>query len=78
MLHIHPLLGNDRETNNGTRAIGRQRANIVVLFQPCFLCGPLRGYITLPTEFSSVSLLLCTMYNMFTFYILSCVIHSLT
>jgi hypothetical protein len=70
--HIHPLPGNDRETNNETMAIARQQLHkyetvlqpllgsgphtkMEVLWKRCFLCGPLRGYITRPTKFSSVS-----------------------
>jgi hypothetical protein len=30
-------------------------ASMEVLLQAVFLCGPLRGYITRPTEFNSVS-----------------------
>jgi hypothetical protein len=67
---IDPLLGNDRETNDTTTIVRQQlrkyvtvlepllnsglRATMVILLKRCFLCGPLLGYITRPTELSSV------------------------
>jgi hypothetical protein len=63
--HIDPLLGNDRETNNNTMTVARQRparnnGGTVGSGVFCFLCGPLRDYMTLPTEFSSFNAVQCS------------------
>jgi hypothetical protein len=69
--YIDQLLSNDRETNEITTIARQQlrkyatvlepvlgsdpRATMEVMLEWCFLCSPLRDYITRPTEFSSVS-----------------------